>query len=114
MKTAMCCTKRSGCLIEDLLKFRGGLLATSCCKVRLAAHIDGIESSEFGEERCTRHREVVWNRGFQSHDRVQRRPSSECRKSVQRGKIFEQYGRILGKPFLQTCRKPEGFRTIAG
>src|SRR5499427_7472486 len=76
-------------VIEDLLKFRGGLLATSCCKVRLTAHIDDIESSEFREQHCTGHREVVWNRAFQSLDRVQRRPSSECGKSVQRGKIFE-------------------------
>src|SRR5262249_7219020 len=59
-------------VIEDLLKFRGGLLATSCCKVRLTAHIGSIESSEFREQHCTGHREVVWNRWFQSLDRLQR------------------------------------------
>src|SRR5581483_2034392 len=88
-------------VIEDFLKFGRCLLATSCCKVRLAAYIRCIEASELAMERRARHREVVGNRPLQSLDRLQRRPLSECGKSAQRGKILELHRRILRESFLQ-------------
>src|SRR5262249_29750177 len=100
-------------VIEDFLKFRRSLLATSCCKVRLAAYIRGIEASEHAKERRARHRQVVWNRPLQSLDRLGRRPKGECGNRAQRGKILELHRGILRKAFLQVGGEPLRFRKVA-
>src|SRR5262249_37397041 len=73
-------------VIKDFLKFRRGFLTTSCCKVGLTAHVNGIEPSEPGIEHRAWHRKVVWNRPFQVLDRIQRCRTSECGEPVQYGK----------------------------
>src|SRR5581483_7355215 len=100
-------------MIEDLLEFGRCLLAASGGEVSLAAYISRIKASEFGKERSTRYRKVVWNRPLQSLDRVQRRPFSESGKSVQGGKILELHRRIFREPFRQVGGESLGFRKVS-
>ena len=68
-------------VIQDFLKFRRGLLAASCCKIRLTAHIRGIEASEFGKECRARQGEIVRKRPLQVARRRPTAPRERVRKA---------------------------------
>jgi hypothetical protein len=86
-------------VIENFLKFRGGLGTLMCDQISLATHIDGIERSE------ERRAQFLGDSSLKDGDCLRGIPMIQCEACVKRGEITVPDGGILRETRFQIGRQ---------